>query len=101
MSELREYATANPPPKDSAETLATADYLSALNNIFERTLLGTKTRIFRPGGTGMQRLEKGFSYFREWAEALISSGAFNTGVENKQFIAWQVLYMYACSCYSI
>ena len=78
MSELKEYATANPLPNDSAETLATADYLSALNNIFERTLLETKTRIFCPTGTGMQRLEKRFLYFREWAEALIKSGAFKT-----------------------
>ena len=69
MSELRQYATANPPPKDSAETLATADNLSALN-IFERTLLGTKTHIFRPNGKGMLRLEKVFSYFREWQKSL-------------------------------
>lgn len=89
ISELQEYATSVPPPKDGAEALATAEYLSALNNIFERTLLG-KTRIFYHDGSGMQRLEKGFSYFREWAEEHIQNGAFNTGVDSKEFIAWQV-----------
>ena len=90
MSELQEYATVDPPPMDSKETLATVDYLAALNNIFERTLLGNKTRIFRHHGTGMQRLEKGFSYFREWAEELVEGGAFDSGVDSKQFLAWQV-----------
>jgi hypothetical protein len=93
MSELLEYAKMHPPPEDSHEVLATESYLRALNNIFERTLLGKKTRIFQPDGSSMQRLEKGFSYFREWADELVEKGEFDSGVESKKFIAWQV-----CSC---
>ena len=85
-----EYAKTDPPPKDSLEVLATEGYLRALNNIFEKTLLGKKTRIFQPDGTGMLRLDKGFSYFREWAQELVDSGAFVSGVDSRQFIAWQV-----------
>ena len=47
MSELPEYAKMDPSPEDSCEVLATESYLRALNNIFERTLLGKKTRIFQ------------------------------------------------------
>ncbi len=47
ISELREYAAANPLCQERAEVLATVKYLSALN-IFERTVLGTKTRFFKP-----------------------------------------------------
>ena len=89
MSELLEYANTNPPPSDSLAVLATERYLRALNGIFERTLLGKKTRIFRVDGAGMQRLNKGFVYFKEWAE-LIKNDKFQTGVYSKQFIAWQV-----------
>ena len=80
ISELREYAALRP---ERAKVLATVKYLSAIN-IFERTLLGTKTRIFKPEGTGMQCLDEGFTYFREWAEDLISSGEFDRGVDSKQ-----------------
>ena len=38
----------------------------------------------------MQRLEDGFSYFKEWAYELKKSGEFNSGVESKVFISWQV-----------
>lgn len=64
--------------------LATAKYLNALNSLFERTLLGSKTRFFHAEGTGIQRLDEGFQYFRDWAEELVSSG---DGVECKKFIA--------------
>lgn len=70
--------------------LATAKYLNALNSLFERTLLGSKTRFFHAEGTGIQRLDEGFQYFRDWAEELVSSGEFGDGVESKKFIAWQV-----------
>lgn len=90
LSELLEYARADPPPQDSLEVLATEGYLRSLNNIFERTLLGRKTRIFQPDGTGMQRLDKGFFFFEEWAQELVKSGAFDNGVDSTHFIAWQV-----------
>ena len=50
MSELLEYAS-EPGCSFPAEVLAVVKYLSALNNIFERTLLGQKTRIFNAEGT--------------------------------------------------
>ena len=90
MSELLKYANTNPPPSDSLAVLATERYLRALNDIFERTLLGKKTRIFRVDGAGMQRLNKGFVYFKECAEELIKNDKFQTGMDSKQFIAWQV-----------
>ena len=37
----------DPPPQDSLEVLATEDYLRALNDVFESTLLGKKIRIFQ------------------------------------------------------
>ena len=85
-----EYATTNPPPKDHLQVLATVKYLSALNNIFEKMLLGRKTRIFYAEGRSIQRLDEGFAYFREWADELIARGSFNGGVDSKDFIAWQV-----------
>ena len=60
----------HPAPEDHLQVLATEEYLVTLNKIFEKTLLGTKTRIFQPDGTGIQRLNQGFSYFKEWAEEL-------------------------------
>ena len=77
-----EYAKTDPPSQDSLEVLAAEGYLRALNNIFERTLLGKKTRIFQQDGTGMQRLDKGFSYFREWAQELVDIGVFESGVDS-------------------
>lgn len=90
MSELLEFATANPQDPDRAEILATVKYLSALNDIFERTMLGNQVRIFYHGGPAIQRLNEGFAYFEEWAEELIDSGAFNNGVSTESFLSWQV-----------
>ena len=56
-SELLEYANMHPTPEDCLEVIATEKYLAALNNIFEKTLLGRKTRIFQPDGTSIQRLD--------------------------------------------
>ena len=86
-----EYATTNPPPVDHLQVLATVKYLSALNNIFEKTLLGKKTRIFCAEGRSIQRLDEGFAYFRGWADELVNSGNFNGGVDSKDFIAWKVV----------
>ena len=96
MSELLEYAKTDPPPDDSFEVLATEHYLRALNNMFERTLLGKKTRLFQSNGSGMQRLESGFSFFQEWADELVADGEFDSGVDSKKFISWQVRTVSAC-----
>jgi hypothetical protein len=85
-----EYAPTNP-HKDHFQILATVKYLSALNNIFEKTLLGRKTRFFYVKGRSTQRLDDGFVYFREWADELVKRGNFNGGVASKDFIAWQVV----------
>lgn len=91
ISELREYATSShTPPEDQLTVQATEKYLAALNNIFERTLLGNKTRIFKPDGLSIQRLDQGFSFFEEWAEELIVDGSFGSGVDCRNFISWQV-----------
>ena len=99
LSELLEYANTDPPPQDQQQVLATEQYLAALNKIFEKTLLGTKTKIFNPQGLAIQRLNEGFSYFEEWAEKLDSDGCFEDVVDCKSFISWQVC-MYACMQHS-
>lgn len=86
ISELTEHAMSTSASKD----FASAKYLTALNDIFERTILGNKTRIFQPGGYAMQRLEDGFSYFKEWSLELKTLGCFDNGVECKLFLSWQV-----------
>lgn len=47
--------------------------------------------VFHPEGTGIQRLEEGFRYFRYWASDLVDTNEFEGGVESKKFIAWQVM----------
>ena len=94
ISELREYASSSLAPPEDVN--ATVSYLSALNSIFERTILGRKTRIFKPDGLGIQRLNQGFSYFEEWAEELVKAGRFECGVECKDFLSWQVGLINTC-----
>ena len=93
---MLEYANTHPTPEDHLEVIATEKYLAALNNIFEKTLLGRKTRIFQPDGISIQRLDQGFSYFEEWAEELYVGGSFSGGVDCKGFIAWQVFQALKC-----
>ena len=88
------------PPKDHLQVLATVKYPSALNNIFEKTLLGRKTRIFCAKGRSIQRLDEGFAYFREWADGLVKCGSFNGGVDSNDFIALQVV-IFTSSCISV
>ena len=81
---LREYAAGTDIPSDErAEVLATVEYLTALNSIFELTLLGNKTHtcIFKPDGFAI-RLDKGFVFFKEWADDLITMGEFSSGVDS-------------------
>ena len=58
--------------------------------MFETTLLGRKTRVFTADGTAIQRLEQGFSYFKDWSDGLIAQGEFDHGVDSPHFISWQV-----------
>ena len=83
------------------------EYLQALNNVFELALLGNHVRIFKLEGTTLQRMEKGFNFFKKWCEDAISQvrflyfvihlsiwstvGAFKDGVNDKWFISWQVI----------
>ena len=104
ISELIEHARSS----SSSEDFTCARYLSALNDIFERTILGKKTRIFKPNGSGMQRLDDGFMFFEEWCLELKQLGEFNSGVESKLFLSWQVhlkhndcssqVAKYTCTC---
>ena len=50
------------------------EYLQALNNLFELALLGNHVRIFKLEGTTLQRMEKGFNFFKKWCEDAISQG---------------------------
>ena len=79
----------NPLAQDRSRVLATTEYLTALNDIFERTILGSKVRIFQHDGTAMQHLGGGYAYFKEWAEEL---GIFDDRVDSKQFLSWQVSF---------
>ena len=60
IAELKEYAEGDPAPQDAASVKKTILYLSALNNLFERSLLGQKVRIFNAEGLTIQRMEKAF-----------------------------------------
>lgn len=87
ISELTEHARSS----SSSEDFMCAKYLSSLNDIFERTLLGKKTRIFNIDGYGMQRMEDGFAFFEAWCKHLKQGGEFSNGaVESKVFLSWQV-----------
>lgn len=97
-----EYAANNSSASDRLEVLVCTQYLCALNDIFERTLLGKKTRFFSPSGTGMQHLDDGFAFFKQWCEELRSSGEFDSGVDSKHFLSWQVcVYNYVVLCVQI
>ena len=85
-----EYASSCESGSVRAEVLATVKYLSALNSIFEQTLLGSSVCVFDSSGTTIQRLDEGFEYFEEWAAELIDSGVFDEGVSSEQFLSWQV-----------
>lgn len=69
-----EYARADPKPDDPAAVEKVISYLEAMNSFFEMGLLGTKVRVFDPEGKTLQRMEKGFTFFRQWIEDLFSKG---------------------------
>ena len=50
------------------------EYLKALNSLFELSLLGKQVRIFQTNGSTLQRMEKGFNFFKNWCEDAIEKG---------------------------
>ena len=48
------------------------EYLQALNNLFELALLENHIHIFKLERCTLQRMEKGFNFFKEWCEDAIS-----------------------------
>ena len=62
MAELKEYACCEDIPTDAASVELTISYLSALNNLFERSIIGKKVRVFTVNGTTMQRMSEGFNF---------------------------------------
>ena len=59
----------------------TISYLSDLNNLFERSIIEKKVRVFNVNGTTMQRMSEGFNFFADWARE---------NDDNKSLLAWQV-----------
>jgi len=108
-----EYANGDPSPEDAESVKAVIEYLKALNSFFELSILGSKVRIFKSDGSTLQRMEKGFAYFKQWCEDAISHGmgttnnithsnlysyvnigAFEESVDDKNFISWQVCFSF-------
>ena len=72
MSELKEHAHCH--PGDDAAVKMVIKYLQALNNMFERGILGNKVRVFDVNGSTIQRMENGFNFFSQWMDELVSQG---------------------------
>ena len=87
LAELCEYARSQPPPADASSIELTIDYLSALNKLFERSLLGNKVLVFDPHGSAMQRMECGYQFFVQWACKQYPDG------DPVRFLSWQVLFV--------
>jgi hypothetical protein len=66
LAELKEYGVNV--PVDAASVELTIPYLSALNNLFERSILGKRVRVFDVNGTTIQRMREGFDFFDKWAK---------------------------------
>ncbi len=64
LAELREYARSDPKPKDAPSVETMIEYLEALNKLFERSILGTKVRVFAKDGTTICRMTEGFRILR-------------------------------------
>jgi hypothetical protein len=84
LAELKEYARCEQIPADAASVELTISYLSALNNLFERSIIGKKVRVFDVNGRTIQRMGEGFNFFADWAKEN------HEGDDKKSFLAWQV-----------
>ena len=93
LAELREYARGQPLPDDSASVELVIAYLSSLNNLFERSILGRSVRVFDPHGSTMQRMESGYQFFVQWACKQYPNG------DQVKFLSWQAsIHIYTCMC---
>ena len=71
------------------------EYLEALNKLFEKSILGSKVRVFKSDGTTMSRMSEGFNFFAKWAKKSASDDQEPTTQEKKCFLAWQVNLLHA------
>ena len=90
LAELKEYACGSPVPHDAPKVELTIRYLTALNNLFERSLLGKHVRVFEAQGSTIQRMKSGYQFFVDWAKEQEPNG------DPSNFRAWQV---YGCQVY--
>lgn len=74
LSELKEYATAQPPPPDAGSVLETVDYLQACNSIFERGILGKGVFIKTMDNPILRNIASGYQYFTEWLDRKLEAG---------------------------
>ena len=84
LAELREHARQQPPADDDSSVELVIDYLSSLNNLFERSILGRHVRIFDPHGSTSQRMDCGYQFFMQWACKQYPNG------DAEKFLAWEV-----------
>ena len=73
IAELKEYATATPPPSDAKEVLCVVDFLEACNKMFERGLLG-HVRIPTYPNQILTNMKEGYSFFTRWLDSLLQNG---------------------------
>ncbi len=85
LAELREYARTCPVPNDAPTVELVICYLTALNNLFEKSILGKHVRIYTAQGTAIQRMESAYQFFVDWAKEHESNDN-----PPSNFIAWQV-----------
>ena len=73
MGELHWYINQEPPPVDAGTATETLEYLEACNLLFERGFL-SHDRVRSMNADVIQNISKGFSYFTEWLDSLLSEG---------------------------
>jgi len=74
LSELREYATTQPPPADASSVLESALYLEACNAIFERGILGKGAFIKTMDNPILKSMDSGYEYFTKWLDRKLEAG---------------------------
>ena len=73
MGELHWYINQEPSPVDTGTATETLEYLEACNLLFERGFL-SHDRVRSMNADVIQKINKGFSYFTEWLDSLLSEG---------------------------
>ena len=71
-----------PTPEDAESVKLVIAYLQALNNIFEKSILGKRVRVFSAEGTTIKRIDEGFQFFDTWAKEIED--------DKRSFLSWQV-----------